>query len=113
MLSSLVLHGHGQDLTSPYRTCSRRDGVTRAVFAHNVSGAHVTSLCVQGSRKTVQQMSANVDNMICSIDCLRKVVKLKRLLAVISHMAGTCITGMKIVEPNGTVTHATHSGCCE
>lgn len=81
----------------------------------NMSGTHVTSLCAQGGKEAVQQMSANVDNMICSIDFVRKPVKLKRLLAVISHMARTCITGMKIMKrgPTGPLTRATHSGCCE
>lgn len=70
---------------------------------------------MQGSRETVPQMSANVDNMICTIDFLRKLVKLKRLLAVVSHMERTCIAGMETAErrPTGTVSRAAHSGWSE
>lgn len=76
MFFSLVLCRHGQDLTSPHCACSRRDSVTEfAEFAFcNMSGTHVTSLCAQGGKEAVQQMSANVDNMICSIDFVRKLL---------------------------------------
>lgn len=73
-------------------------------------GKCVTSVHGRGA---VNQMSASVDNMICSFDFVRKPIKLtlKRLLDSSSHMAHTWLQEWKYwhVAPV-TMTHATHSG---